>query len=40
MKEIVSFSLSISGWQRKSEKIPEYLALHHAWKISKSPLPQ
>ncbi|KAJ5560565.1 hypothetical protein N7513_002964 [Penicillium frequentans] len=32
-KEVVSFSLGLQEYQRKDKEKPEYLALHHAWKI-------
>ncbi|KAE8414453.1 hypothetical protein BDV36DRAFT_286156 [Aspergillus pseudocaelatus] len=32
-KETVSFRLGLDTWQRADEKKPEYLSLHHAWRI-------
>ncbi|KAJ5939738.1 hypothetical protein N7466_002872 [Penicillium verhagenii] len=32
-KEIVSFRISLQDYQRRDAKKPEYLSLHHAWKI-------
>ncbi|KAJ5099250.1 hypothetical protein N7532_006251 [Penicillium argentinense] len=37
-KEVVSFRISLQEYQRADSKKPEYLSLHHAWKISKLPL--
>ncbi|KAE8141608.1 hypothetical protein BDV38DRAFT_268395 [Aspergillus pseudotamarii] len=31
--ETVSFRLGLDTWQRADEKKPEYLSLHHAWRI-------
>ncbi|OGM42255.1 hypothetical protein ABOM_009045 [Aspergillus bombycis] len=32
-KETVSFRLGLDAWQRADKNKPEYLALHHAWRI-------
>ncbi|KAK6811755.1 hypothetical protein RU639_012451 [Aspergillus parasiticus] len=32
-KETVSFRLGLDAWQRADQKKPEYLSLHHAWRL-------
>ncbi|KAJ5741116.1 hypothetical protein N7493_000988 [Penicillium malachiteum] len=34
-KEVISFRISLQDYQRQDREKPEYLSLHHAWKISK-----